>query len=196
MVSKGKKDMSKEFKSGDKARIVGNVSDHSFQLGEIVLLEEWDDNGWVALHLDRSDHWYVEKDDLEGIGDEGVKKNSNTDYNNVSKPAHYNHKVDYVNGDGINSDGGPSAYYDFHEGWRTWNDFADYKARQQWKEHSFHLGNVGKVLCRWGDKSGTSKSYDARKIVYSGLRVLLMLEGKENVRAYLENLLEDNQFKD
>ena len=95
MVSKGKKDMSKEFKSGDKARIVGNVSDHSFQLGEIVLLEEWDDNGWVALHLDRSDHWYVEEDDLEGIGDEGVKKDSNTDYNNVSKPAHYNH------GDGI-----------------------------------------------------------------------------------------------
>lgn len=119
-----------------------------------------------------------------------------TDYNNVSKPAHYNHKVGYANGDGINSDGGPSAYYDFHDGWRTWNDFADYKATQQWKEHSFHLGNVGKVLCRWGDKSGTSKSYDARKIVYSGLRVLLMLEGKENVRTYLENLLEDNQFKD
>lgn len=115
-------------------------------------------------------------------------------YDNVSKPAHYNHKVDCVNG-GINSDGGPSAYYDFHEGWSTWNDFADYKATQQWKEHSFHLGNVGKVLCRWGDKSGTSKSYDARKVVYSGLRVLLMLEGKENVRAYLENLLEDNQFK-
>lgn len=102
----------------------------------------------------------------------------------------------YNQGKGIASDGGPSAYYDFHAGWRTWNDFADYKATQQWKEHSFHLGNVGKVLCRWGDKSGTSKSYDSRKIVYSGLRVLLMLEGKENVRTYLKDLLEDNQFKD
>ena len=111
-------------------------------------------------------------------------------YNNIDKPFHYNHS------DGIASDGGPSAYYDFHAGWRTWNDFADYKATQQWKEHSFHLGNVGKVLCRWGDKSGTSKSYDSRKIVYSGLRVLLMLEGKESVKTYLKNLLEDNQFKD
>ena len=33
------------------------------------------------------------------------------------------------------SDGGPSEYYDFREGWNTWNDFADYKAKEQWKEH-------------------------------------------------------------
>tara|TARA_R110000823_G_scaffold235772_1_gene361669 strand:- start:85 stop:462 length:378 start_codon:yes stop_codon:yes gene_type:complete len=97
---------------------------------------------------------------------------------------------------GVISDGGPSGYYDFYSNWKTWNDFADYKATAQWKEHSFHLGNVGKVLCRWGDKVGTSKSYDARKIVYSGLRVLMMLEGKRKVREYLEKLLEDEQFKD
>ena len=110
----------------------------------------------------------------------------------VSKPSHYNVA------DGIEcvSDGGPSAYYDFHSGWSTWNDFADYKAAKQWKEHSFHLGNIGKVLCRWGDKSGTTKNYDARKVVYSGLRVLLMLEGKESVRNYLESLLDDGQFKE
>ena len=96
---------------------------------------------------------------------------------------------------GTTSDGGPSSYYDFHEVWQTWNDFADFKATHQWKEHSFHLGNIGKVLCRWGDKSGTTKGYDVRKIIYSGLRVLLMLEGKENVRTYLEDLLKDRQFK-
>jgi hypothetical protein len=96
---------------------------------------------------------------------------------------------------GVESDGGPSSYYDFPADWKTWNDFADYKSTKQWKEHSFHLGNVGKVLCRWGDKAGTTKSYDARKLVYSGLRVLLMLEGEQKVRSYLESLLEDPQFK-
>ena len=110
-------------------------------------------------------------------------------YNPVSKPSHYNQ------GDNVESDGGPSSYYDFPPDWKTWNDFADYKATKQWKEHSFHLGNVGKVLCRWGDKAGTTKSYDARKIIYSGLRVLLMLEGGQDVRSYLESLLEDPQFK-
>jgi hypothetical protein len=110
----------------------------------------------------------------------------------VSKPSHYN----VADGNECVSDGGPSAYYDFHSGWSTWNDFADYKAAKQWKEHAFHLGNIGKVLCRWGDKSGTTKNYDARKVVYSGLRVLLMLEGKESVRTYLESLLEDGQFKE
>jgi len=106
---------------------------------------------------------------------------------NVNHPQHYVKR-------GVNSDGGPTSYYDFPPDWKTWNDFADYKAQQQWKEHSFHLGNIGKAICRWGDKGGTTKSYDARKIVYSGLRVLLMLEGKENVQEYLDNLREDPQF--
>ncbi len=119
-----------------------------------------------------------------------VPEDQQQHHNPVSKPSHYNVA------DGIISDGGPSSYYDFLSGWKTWNDFADSKSTHQWKEHSFHLGNVGKVLCRWGDKVGTSKAYDSRKIVYSGLRVLLMLEGKENVRKYLENLLDDGQFRD
>ena len=119
-----------------------------------------------------------------------VPEDQQQHHNPVSKPSHYNVA------DGIISDGGPSSYYDFLSGWKTWNDFADSKSTHQWKEHSFHLGNVGKVLCRWGDKVGTSKAYDARKIVYSGLRVLLMLEGKESVRNCLESLLEDGQFKE
>jgi len=108
----------------------------------------------------------------------------------VNPPSHYNEDK------GIESDGGPSGYYDFPDIWRTWNDLADFKAKRQWKEHSFHLGNIGKALYRWGEKSGTTKNYDAKKIVYSGLRILLMLEGKENVRTYLKDLLNDRQFRD
>lgn len=92
--------------------------------------------------------------------------------------------------------GGPSSYYDFPDGWVTWNDLADYKADKQWKEHSFHLGNIGKAIYRWGEKKGTTKVYDAKKIVYSGLRVLLMLEGKEKVREYLKELTNDSQFSE
>ena len=95
----------------------------------------------------------------------------------------------------INSDGGPSAYYDFQTEWKTWNDLADYKAERQWKEHSFHLGNIGKAIFRWGEKSGTSKEYDAKKIVYSALRILKRLCGVVEVRRFLQSLLDDDQFK-
>lgn len=121
--------------------------------------------------------------DLVPVDDEYVEE----DKDQVNHPSHYNEA-------GIESDGGPSSYYDFDPDWKTWNDFADYKSQAQWKEHSFHLGNVGKSICRWGDKGGTTKSYDARKIVYSGLRVLMMIEGKECVREYLEDLRENPQF--
>lgn len=98
-------------------------------------------------------------------------------------------------GDKIKSDGGPSTYYDFKDDWVTWNDLADYKSANQWGKYSFHLGNIGKALMRWGDKKGTSPNYDARKIVYSGLRVLVMMEGKARVQQYLDNLREDKQFR-
>jgi hypothetical protein len=48
---------------------------------------------------------------------------------------------------------------------------------------------------RWGNKGGTTKEYDARKIIYSALRVLQMLKGKDEVRRYLQSLLDDPQFK-
>jgi hypothetical protein len=96
----------------------------------------------------------------------------------------------------IVSDGGPAGYYDFLPNWVTWNDLADYKAQRQWKEFSFHLGNIGKAIYRWGEKSGTSIEYDAKKIIYSGLRVLLMMTSKQEVRKYLEELSQDPQFKE
>ncbi len=92
------------------------------------------------------------------------------------------------------SDGGPSKYYDFPAEWSTLNDYIEHKSKHQWKEHSFHLGNITKAGCRWGDKGGTTKGYDARKITYSGLRLLLMLEGKTAVMEYLMKLQQDEQF--
>lgn len=91
--------------------------------------------------------------------------------------------------------GGPASYYDFPDTWCTWNDLADFKSKAQWKEHSYHLGNVGKAIYRWGEKTGTSKEYDAKKIVYSGLRVLLMLVGKDKTAEYIKELQNDPQFK-
>lgn len=97
--------------------------------------------------------------------------------------------------DKINSDGGPTDYYDFPESWTTFNDFIEYKSLTQWKEFSFHLGNIGKALCRWSDKTGTSTEYDAKKIIYSGVRILKMIVGVEKTREYLQRLLDDPQFK-
>lgn len=93
------------------------------------------------------------------------------------------------------SDGGPASYYDFAEAWVTWNDLADHKAKTQWKAYSFHLGNIGKAIMRWGDKKGTSTLYDTKKIIYSALRVLVMMRGKEAAADYLEKLSNDPQFK-
>jgi len=92
--------------------------------------------------------------------------------------------------------GGPSSYYDYQSDWVTHNDYMDYKAKHQWKEHSFHLGNISKALTRWGDKEGTTKTYDSKKIIYSALRVLMDLEDKKEVQRYLSELANDNQFKE
>jgi hypothetical protein len=96
----------------------------------------------------------------------------------------------------INSDGGPTDYYDFPSEWTTFNDFIEYKSQTQWLSFSFHLGNIGKALCRWGDKNGTTEEYDAKKIIYSGVRILKMLIGAKATRDYLQRLLDDPQFKD
>jgi len=94
----------------------------------------------------------------------------------------------------IKSDGGSSAYYDFPDDWVTLNDLMDYKAQHQWGPLSFHMGNINKASFRFGEKDGTSKVYDVNKIIYSGLRCKLMLEDKDAVRRYLQELLDDPQF--
>lgn len=92
------------------------------------------------------------------------------------------------------SDGGPSSYYDFLPGWVTFNDFMEHKAVHQWGGFALHLKDIGKALCRFGVKEGTTQSYDARKIVYSGLRLLIMLEGRDAAAAELKRLAADPQF--
>jgi hypothetical protein len=92
--------------------------------------------------------------------------------------------------------GGPSKYYDFpFSEWVTSNDQMEYFATNKWSQYSLHLKDVFKACCRWGDKEGTSLEYDARKIVYSGLRLLMMIKGKKVVQEYLKELVEDQQFK-
>jgi len=95
----------------------------------------------------------------------------------------------------IKSDGGPSPYYDFPPEWQTLNDYIEYKSEHQWGADSFHLANIAKAGCRWGDKDGTSKPYDAKKMVYSALRILRRLCGPKIVQEYLAELANDTQFK-
>jgi hypothetical protein len=95
----------------------------------------------------------------------------------------------------VASDGGPSSYYDLQPGWVTFNDFMEYKAKTQWHGYSLHLKDIGKAICRFGVKAGTTDAYDARKIIYSGLRLLGMIAGKDAMRAELLKLLDDPQFK-
>lgn len=98
--------------------------------------------------------------------------------------------------DKIKSDGGPSAYYDFPAGSKTLNDLLEHKGDTQWLGDTFHLANVVKAAWRWGDKEGTTKEYDARKLIYSGCRLLMKYAGVHAVRTTLQAMLDDEQFKD
>lgn len=97
---------------------------------------------------------------------------------------------------GIKSEGGPSSYYDFpFHLWVTVNDSLEYLAFNVWGPYSVHFKDIFKAGFRWGRKGGTTKEYDAKKIIYSGLRLLGMVAGKEAVYTYLQELIEDKQFK-
>ena len=94
------------------------------------------------------------------------------------------------------SNGGPSSYYDFpHNNWCTLNDLMEYKAQEHWLGYALHLKDVVKASFRFGVKVGADNSYDARKIVYSGLRLLLMIKGRSEVANFLHDLSRDPQFK-
>lgn len=98
--------------------------------------------------------------------------------------------------DKVVSDGGPSSYYDFPQGMLTLNDLLEFKGDQCWKGDSFHLANIVKATWRWGTKQGTTKPYDARKIIYSGARLLMKYAGVKEVRKTLQQMLDDDQFKE
>ena len=94
------------------------------------------------------------------------------------------------------SDGGPSSYYDFPSGAITLNDLLEYKGDKQWLGDSFHLSNIVKAAWRWGSKDGATQAYDARKIIYSGARLVLKYAGVKELRKTLQDMLDDPQFQE
>jgi hypothetical protein len=96
----------------------------------------------------------------------------------------------------IKSDGGPSAYYDLPPLCTTLNDIIEWKGETQWLGDSFHLSNVTKAAWRWGVKDGTTKEYDARKLIYTGARLLMKYAGVKELRETLVKMLEDKQFQE
>ena len=97
----------------------------------------------------------------------------------------------------IKSDGGCSSYYDFpFKDWITLNDQIEYLSVSRWKDQSTSFKDIFKALCRWGEKEGTTKVYDAKKIIYYGCRVLRQLADTKTLRSYLQELLDDPQFKE
>lgn len=92
------------------------------------------------------------------------------------------------------SDGGPAKYYDFNPDWVTLNDLMEDKAMNQWGSYSLHFKDIVKACFRFGVKDGTEHEYDTKKILYSALRLLVMMRGRNYVHQYLKQLLEDPQF--
>ena len=93
-------------------------------------------------------------------------------------------------------DGGPAAYYDIHFKIKTLNDIIEKKGHLHWKGDSFHIANILKAIWRWGVKDGTTEAYDARKIIYSGARLLMRYAGVQEVRNTLQAMLDDKQFQE
>ncbi len=93
--------------------------------------------------------------------------------------------------------GGPSSYYDMpFSTWITTNDMMEYLAEHKWGRYGIHLKDIFKGICRWGDKSGTTIEYDARKIIYYGVRILQLAVGRAEMREYLLEILDDPQFQE
>lgn len=92
------------------------------------------------------------------------------------------------------SDGGASSYYDFPAGATTLNDVMEDLATNRWHGDSLHLKDIFKAAWRWGEKEGTTKAYDARKIIYYGARLLMLYAGVQALRDTLQSMLDDKQF--
>jgi hypothetical protein len=97
--------------------------------------------------------------------------------------------------DSLQPDGSVASYYDFPKGMVTLNDYLEHMGETSWLGDSFHLANIVKAATRWGRKGGTTKSYDARKFIYSGCRLLMKYTSPEEVRSTLLKLLDDPQFQ-
>jgi len=118
------------------------------------------------------------------------------DYINRGARANFMDHLAELDKELVKSDGGPSSYYDFPKNMLTLNDLLDFKGDRHWLGDSFHLANVVKAAWRWGTKNGTTKEYDARKIIYSGARLLMKYAGVSQVRKALQEMLDDPQFQE
>jgi hypothetical protein len=112
------------------------------------------------------------------------------DFEKLTREAHDEYYGVDRQGNEIKSDGGPAQYYDFPPNTITLNDLIEHK------EMDFHRGNIFKACWRYGTKSGTTKEYDARKIIYSGARILMQLVGVAELRNTLQKMLDDSQFQE
>ena len=94
-------------------------------------------------------------------------------------------------------DGGPAEYYDLpFQDFTTVNDMVEYLSDKQWGKHSWIFKDIIKACTRFGKKSGTDEGYDAKKIIYYGARLLMSVTDKDTTRKYLQQLLDDKQFKE
>lgn len=165
------------IKVSDKLRVTsGYLARHSFHVGtEVTVVEVFDDGGVLATDMDLHQQ-YLYPEDFELIK---VAPEPETLGEGKKSP-----------------DGGPQQYYDFDQGWKTLNDIIEWLSYNKWGDNSWQLGNIFKATFRWGDKEGTSKEYDARKIIYYGFRLLNSIVGVGKSKEYLQQLLDDQQFKD
>ena len=98
---------------------------------------------------------------------------------------------------GKKPDGGPAGYYDLpFQDFTTVNDMVEYLSDKQWGKHSWIFKDILKACTRFGKKSGTDEAYDAKKIIYYGCRLLMSVTDKATTRKYLQQLLDDKQFKE
>jgi hypothetical protein len=72
----------------------------------------------------------------------------------------------------VKSDGGSTDYYKIPEGAKDLQDIIEFKKME------FGLGNIFKACYRYGDKDGTSKRYDMKKIIFFATRELARLEAE------------------
>lgn len=89
------------------------------------------------------------------------------------------------------------SYYNFpFKDWFTVNDMLDYMSQKQWGWRSYIFKDIVKACFRFGRKEGTTEVYDAEKIIYYGTRLLMSVSDKATARKYLQQLLDDKQFKE
>ena len=89
------------------------------------------------------------------------------------------------------------SYYNFpFKDWFTVNDMLDYMSQKQWGWRSYIFKDIVKACFRFGQKEGTTEVYDAEKIIYYGTRLLMSVSDKATARKYLQQLLDDKQFKE